>query len=561
MGTIPLAYFLTYIFDVNSSGFTFAVIVFLIMGLIGNLFMGVCDFLINNFGIRSGFLNATQAVLPYIRCIPIFSMLFGYQKLYKSNLFYKLCSTVGKNLEELCKNLTDNNDQFGMNQMLKGCCPDICQEDDSCYDSGSYSFGRFGSGPEILTLFGSGLVFMVLVILYENFQQYSRKYLINSIEHLYNQILGRNLSESNDSIALEDSDVSKEKRRVESILSERSQRDNVDLLLVHGLTKHFGSFTAVDHLSFGVRHDECFGLLGVNGAGKTTTFSMLTGDIFPSDGNAIMDGRIDLINNLSEFRRDIGYCPQFDALLDNLTGVETLKLMGALRGIPWRRLSNEVKDLIRMVDLQEHAKKRTQTYSGGNKRKLSIAVSLIGNPKMLFLDEPTAGVDPSARRKIWRTLVLVRQLFNSVIILTSHSMEECEALCSRIAIMVSGRFRCLGSTQHLRAKYGQGYTIQIRLKRENEINKDYSNECQRRITEAIPSARLRDHHQSLMAYQVEDKSIKWSKLFEIMGQIDKELQLEDYIISDTTLENIFILFARNQQQTQKQQKANKDKKD
>src|SRR5690606_33135914 len=151
--------------------------------------------------------------------------------------------------------------------------------------------------------------------------------------------------------------------------------------------------------------NECFGLLGVNGAGKTTTFSMLTGDLTPSDGNAfINDGQYSLLGNLRQFRRSIGYCPQFDALLDKLTGEETLRIYGLLRGIPWRHLSRDIRQLIQTVGLEAPASKATETYSGGNRRKLSLAVAMIGNPDLLFLDEPTTGVDPSARRKIWGTL-------------------------------------------------------------------------------------------------------------------------------------------------------------
>src|SRR5699024_5853757 len=112
----------------------------------------------------------------------------------------------------------------------------------------------------------------------------------------------------------------------------------------------------------------------------------------------------------------------------------------------------------------------------------------IGNPPLIFLDEPSAGVDPGARRKIWGTLGAVKSNFNSSIILTSHSMEECEALCSRIAIMVSGRFRCLGSTQHLRTKYGQGFSILIRLHRQYETDEEYSDSVQTHLCQAIPSA-------------------------------------------------------------------------
>ena len=123
--------------------------------------------------------------------------------------------------------------------------------------------------------------------------------------------------------------------------------------------------------------------------------------------------------------------------LDKLTGEETLYLFARLRGIPAAFLARDIQNLIKMVGLEAYAKKRTDTYSGGNRRKLSLAIALVGNPPLLFLDEPSAGVDPAARRKIWQTLGYLKRNFHCSIVLTSHSMEECEALCSRIGIMVS----------------------------------------------------------------------------------------------------------------------------
>src|SRR5699024_1900237 len=253
-----------------------------------------------------------------------------------------------------------------------------------------------------------------------------------------------------------------------------------------------------------------------------------------------------LLGDLRQFRRSIGYCPQFDALLDKLTGEETLRIFGLLRGIPWSRLSRDVSQLVQMVGLEAHASKATETYSGGNRRKLSLAVAMIGNPALLFLDEPTTGVDPSARRKIWSTLGQVKSHFNSSIILTSHSMEECEALCSRIAIMVSGKFRCLGSTQHLRNKFGQGYSIDVRLRREHENDDQYRTQVEQQRCALIPSAVVKDYHQCLINFHVTDTGESWANLFERMAQLDRQFGFEDYVVSDTTLENIFITFARTQ---------------
>ncbi len=264
----------------------------------------------------------------------------------------------------------------------------------------------------------------------------------------------------------EDHDVMSERQRIDGLSSRRSLHE--DAIVVKGLTKRFGKLIpikAVNRLTFGVHKEECFGLLGVNGAGKTTTFKMLTGEETVSDGNAFIDF-LDLRHNLKSFQQQIGYCPQFDALLDKMTGRETIYLFARLRGMPEKLIPSYTKDLVEMVDLGKHVDKCTEAYSGGNRRKLSLAVALCATPPVIFLDEPTSGVDPSARRKIWSTLVNIQEKYRSAIILTSHSMEECEALCSRIAIMVNGEFKCLGSVQDLRSKFGQGFTVMAKLKRE-----------------------------------------------------------------------------------------------
>jgi ATP-binding cassette subfamily A (ABC1) protein 3 len=305
--------------------------------------------------------------------------------------------------------------------------------------------------------------------------------------------------------------------------------------------------TAVNHLTFGVHKEECFGLLGVNGSGKTTTFQMLTGDLMVDNGNAYINS-YELRKDLFSYQKQIGYCPQFDALLDKLTGEELLYLFARLRGLPSSVIPLKVKSLIQMTDLQNDAKKCTETYSGGNRRKLSLALAIIGNPSIIFLDEPTSGVDPSARRKIWSTLDYIKKTYRSAIILTSHSMEESEALCGRIAIMVGGQFRCLGPTQHLRSKFCQGFTVIVKLRRELNDDSGYVSRVQQYMNKEFPSAVLRDSHQCLFHYHITDPSVKWSHIFRVMESAKKEYNFEDYSVSDTSLEQIFITFARTQNQ-------------
>ena len=184
---------------------------------------------------------------------------------------------------------------------------------------------------------------------------------------------------------MEDSDVTAEKNRIEGLVNTHSV--NSEALVVRNLTKTFGKvipIQAVNGLSFGVHPEECFGLLGVNGAGKTTTFRMLTGDETVSDGNAWI-GELALRQHLQAFQQRVGYCPQFDALLNKMTGRETLFLFCRLRGMCEDMIDTYVKDLTAMVDLIPHVDKCTDTYSGGNRRKLSLAIALCAAPPVIFL--------------------------------------------------------------------------------------------------------------------------------------------------------------------------------
>ena len=146
----------------------------------------------------------------------------------------------------------------------------------------------------------------------------------------------------------------------------------------------------------------------------------------------------DIRTEMAQVRRQIGYCPQFDALIELMTGRELLVMYAQLRGIPADGVDAEVTRLINLLALEKHADKLSWTYSGGNKRKLSTAIALVGRPPIVFLDEPTTGVDPGARRFLWDALLEVLEE-GAVIVLTSHSMEECEALCTRLTIMADGQ--------------------------------------------------------------------------------------------------------------------------
>ncbi|CAM9161961.1 unnamed protein product [Phaeothamnion confervicola] len=297
-----------------------------------------------------------------------------------------------------------------------------------------------------------------------------------------------------------------------------------------------GAKVAVKGVSLGIRKGECFGLLGINGAGKTSILSMLTGDVFPTMGDVLIGGRRGEKGGLG---RLLGYCPQVDPLLELMTATETLRFYGALKGIPrGPELEAAVAGILRQVGLGEHAHRVAGTYSGGNKRKLALGVALVGDPPVLLLDEPSCGVDAAARRGMWE--VVARVAADRSVVLTTHSLEECEALCTRVGIMVGGRLKCLGSCQRLKDRYGQGYVVEVRADESRHA------EVASLMASLSPAARLEERHGGLARYRVPAGAATLSGMFAAL-EARRGLVL-DYGISQSTLESIFVGFAKRQEE-------------
>uniref|UniRef100_A0A673D0D2 P-type phospholipid transporter n=1 Tax=Sphaeramia orbicularis TaxID=375764 RepID=A0A673D0D2_9TELE len=326
----------------------------------------------------------------------------------------------------------------------------------------------------------------------------------------------------------EDVDVARERERV------YNGKAQSDLLRICDLTKVYPrkSTPAVDRLCVGVPAAECFGLLGINGAGKTTTFKMLTGDIPVSSGEAFLNG-YSIRTEMRDVHQNMGYCPQFDAIDDLLTGREHLEFYARLRGVPEKEVAMVAEWGIQKLGLVKYSTKSAGTYSGGNKRKLSTAMALIGCPPVIFLDEPTTGMDPKARRFLWDCILSVIREGRSVI-LTSHSMEECEALCTRMAIMVNGRFKCLGSIQHLKNRFGDGYTVIVRVGGSPPILKPVEDF----VEQTFPGSVLKEKHHNTLQYQLPYTQSALAHIFSQFTIHQQRLNVEDYSVSQTTLDQL-----------------------
>ncbi|XP_025920538.1 ATP-binding cassette sub-family A member 7 [Apteryx rowi] len=338
------------------------------------------------------------------------------------------------------------------------------------------------------------------------------------------------------SLGEEDEDVARERAKVGGTLRP------TDVLVLRDLTKVYRrrKAPAVDRLCVAIPPGECFGLLGVNGAGKTSTFKMLTGDTEVTLGEAWLKGH-SVLADLQAVHQNMGYCPQFDAVTDLLTGREHLEFYSRLRGVPEEETPGVAQWGIAKLGLGPHADRPAGKYSGGNKRKLSTAIALIGCPPVVFLDEPTTGMDPRARRFLWDCILSVIKEGRSVV-LTSHSMEECEALCTRMAIMVNGRFRCLGSVQHLKNRFGDGYTVVVRVGGPGPALAPVESLMQR----SFPGVALKERHGGLLQYQLPSRACSLASIFGVLAAQRGSCHIEDYSVSQTTLDQVFVHFAREQ---------------
>ncbi|NXD28137.1 ABCA3 protein, partial [Spelaeornis formosus] len=419
----------------------------------------------------------------------------------------------------------------------------ICKAFNISYQMNYFSWESPGIGRYLTSLAVQGFSFLFLLFLIETNLLWRLRTLLCGIcrRRKWVALLNRV------SVLPEDRDVADERKKVlespPELLSSLSSP-----LVIKELTKVYDSresLLAVDRISLAVSKGECFGLLGFNGAGKTTTFKMLTGDESITSGDAFVDGH-SILANIKKVQQRIGYCPQFDALLEHMTGRETLSMYARLRGIPERYGGSCVENMLRGLLLEPHADRLVRTYSGGNKRKLSAGIALIGGPPVIFLDEPSTGMDPVARRLLWDAVTRTRECGKSIIF-TSHSMEECEALCTRLAIMVNGQFKCLGSPQHLKSKFGSGYTLLAKTRSEEEGELQAFKAF---VEKTFPGSVLKHEHQGMVHYHLTNKNLSWAQVFGALEKAKEKYRLEDYSVSQISLEQVFMSFTRFQHYTE-----------
>ena len=341
----------------------------------------------------------------------------------------------------------------------------------------------------------------------------------------------------------------------------RVRKSTDDGLRVLHLSKSFGKTLVVQNISFGVKRGEVFALLGPNGAGKSTTIEMIRGDLRPSHHNGeIFIENNSVISDRAAARQHLGVCPQFDAI-DQMTVMEHLQFYARIRGVS--DVGYNVKAVLCAVGLELYQFRPAAALSGGNKRKLSLGIALMGNPTVLLLDEPSSGMDVAAKRIMWKTLAKVA--VDRSIVLTTHSMEEADALADRAGIMAS-RMLALGTSDYLRRKHGNLYHVHLLLKTAPHTSVAETSQVGAWIHENLPKARIDEkafHGQirfSIPASTMPAPTVPSDKdeiravfpaprssigaLFVLLELHKRELGFEYYSVNQTTFDHVFSTIIR-----------------
>ena len=295
----------------------------------------------------------------------------------------------------------------------------------------------------------------------------------------------------------------------------------------HQLTKAYGSFKAVDDLNITVESGEIFGLLGPNGAGKTTTISMLCTILKPTSGSAKVNG-FDVVKEANQVRKSIGIVFQEPSIDDRLTGRENLYMHANLYGVPASEQTERINRILKLIELDDRADDLLRTYSGGMRRRLELGRGLIHYPKVLFLDEPTVGLDPQTRDHIWKYIRDLKQAHDITVVLTTHYMDEADRLCDRIAIMDHGKIVVLDSPAKLKETL-EGDVVVVRANNANALSELVSKMLGLNQTKIVDGA---------LEITVRNGKVVMPRVMELATQ--NNIYVESILLREPNLEDVFL---------------------
>nr|DBA21878.1 TPA: hypothetical protein GDO54_012995 [Pyxicephalus adspersus] len=361
------------------------------------------------------------------------------------------------------------------------------------------------------------------------------------------------ISQNSEELDDADEDVLAEKKKVNTLKTTK-QAEEKPIILVDSLRKEFkekSGFckclrkkkkrTAISNISFCVKKGEVLGILGPSGAGKTTSVLILGGEKKPTAGQVVLGS-----SGGSSRTQDSGapgYCPQHNPLWPNLTVKEHLEIYASIKGMKKEDADHAIKRLSEALEMKDHLNKPVKKLSVGVSRKVCFAISMLGNPTIVLLDEPSTGLDPKGQQRLWRAIRAAFKNKDRGAILTTRYIEEAEAVCDRVAIMVAGKLRCIGSIQHLKSKFGKGYLLEIKLRDTQQVDVIHQE-----VLRLFPQATKQDRFSSLMMYKIPMDNVQsLSQAFFQLENVKQLHNIEEYSFSQANLEQVFLELAKEQE--------------
>lgn len=372
----------------------------------------------------------------------------------------------------------------------------------------------------------------------------------------HQRLIDEDTEENGDSTVLDlelpDKDLTDEEYKVARILRSAENndfREQLPPIVISNLNKYYGSFQAVKNLSLSIEAGTCFGLLGPNGAGKTTTCNILCGMAKPSSGTALING-YDITTDMDLVHRSLGLAPQYEIIYGDLTVEEHLLFYSRLKGVPRSDEKHHIEVIMQSVSLdgQVDRRKKASELSGGMRRRLSLGMSLCGDPAVVLMDEPTTGLDPTSRRQVW-TIIQKQKEQGRCIILTTHSLDEADVLCDRIGI-VQTTLKAIGTSHHLKQKFGQSFRLTLNY---NPDVPDAVAQVEKFIKENIcRSAKSSSQYIGNLNFDLlkEDVKLDISSIFAAIEDFKSQSGnlVQEYNFSQTTLEDVFMSIVAAQSQ-------------
>lgn len=429
-----------------------------------------------------------------------------------------------RHIERVCTMLFDSCMKYAQKENCTKLVEQILTEDKAC-GRPYFSMDKLGFLLYLVALVIFGFIYAFLNILIDS--PLIPRHLNRYYKRKFRQVLN------------EEEDVIREREWVrKASIKELGER----AIVLKDVCKTYNRQIALNRVSLALSPYDCLGLIGPHGAGKTTIFKLLTGGTFAYSGDVLVAG-LNMNLHLRKIRQMTVYCPEQDGLFINLTCEQNIIIYALIQGVPYKKTKDVAEVLAQKLDFRRYLHKTVRHFSRGNQRKLSAAIAFIGNAKVILLDEPGTGMDVSTSKHLWAAINTEREK-GTAILLSTHSMEECEAVCNRIGVLVKGKMMCLGSTQRLTSKFGKGYYLTIRGKREkqeNVVEEERNKKLIEFIKQNIPTAELLESFKEVHTFQIQKTaSLSWAKLFKIIDNNKKFLDIEDYTLSQSSLEQAFL---------------------